>query len=429
MKKFAFTLTEILLAIAIVGVIAAILLPIIITKYQNKAFDLAFDREVQTIRDLIRELPISEHVGDFNNTKMYLEKTDENTNYDEYSGYFLRKYFRVAKYCGSEPGKCFSNAYYTYNKREKNLFNFNVSKHSCALLKNGMSICISPQIVEDREPINIWIDLNGPKGPNIVNRDLREIDLDYIGEITVATSNKDIQNYCKEHPDADVCGGEESPIKCSDKTITSYNDECCDPTIHPESPWLNNDVCKSPVCPFDISNVSKDCCNSWGIYNLANPSNSSIRQACCKIEEFVEEGGNDIKGICNIGTGTGSGGNSGEMNHPIAFASCTNRYIDPDTGRAANCSTGIEEAYSDWNYWKEKGVLDEKSRYEITCPIGREFSTLTHTYHGEVNHCRVDHIAANGEFISNLATCHNDPGIFLRYDLVTGQLIKCSPTP
>ena len=43
-----FTLTEILLAIAIVGIIAALVLPAIVTNYQNRALDIGFEREVKT---------------------------------------------------------------------------------------------------------------------------------------------------------------------------------------------------------------------------------------------------------------------------------------------------------------------------------------------------------------------------------------------
>ena len=53
MKKYkrAFTLTEVLIAIAIVGVLAAIILPMVITKYQTQAFEGINSREKDCIAD------------------------------------------------------------------------------------------------------------------------------------------------------------------------------------------------------------------------------------------------------------------------------------------------------------------------------------------------------------------------------------------
>ncbi len=260
MKKFAFTLTEILLAIAIVGVIAAILLPIIITKYQNKAFDLAFDREVQTIQDLVDGLAVSEHAGNFHNTRMYLDSADENTDYNDSAGYFLKKYFRVTKYCGNKPGDCFANKYINYEERNKVEFDINdklENKSACALLKNGMSVCITPQIGD--KPIHGYIDLNGIKGPNTSNRDLRSFILGNNNKITVANETKPIANYCKDYPDAEVCQ-EPLPPVCIDEPPSPYH-ECCNPALHPDSIWIGTNACTTPTCITEPQSPNDECCN------------------------------------------------------------------------------------------------------------------------------------------------------------------------
>lgn len=61
----AFTLTEILIAVAIVGIIAGMVLPKAIENYQTKAMDANFKREVQTIKDSINGLAVSENKSDF----------------------------------------------------------------------------------------------------------------------------------------------------------------------------------------------------------------------------------------------------------------------------------------------------------------------------------------------------------------------------
>lgn len=201
-KLAAFTLTEILLALAIVGVISMIVLPQVVTKYQNNIFNHAYDRETQSISDLISQLYVDEHAGDFHNTYMYLKEEPE--SYDDSSGKFLKKYFRTSLYCGGDKTKCFGKKYYNYENRTKKIYDF-TPKGSCALLKNGMSICISPQIGDN--PITGFIDLNGKKGPNVKDRDLREFSIDPQTKTALDTTTKKIRLYCDDHPDAEVCKG------------------------------------------------------------------------------------------------------------------------------------------------------------------------------------------------------------------------------
>ena len=52
--KRAFTLTEVLIATAIVGVIAALVLPMVITTYQNKAFEYMQTKQTESITYVVR---------------------------------------------------------------------------------------------------------------------------------------------------------------------------------------------------------------------------------------------------------------------------------------------------------------------------------------------------------------------------------------
>ena len=83
---------------------------------------------------------------------------------------FIKKYLRVAKYCGDTNSDCFADKYYEYkdNKKEEYTPTY---KGGCARLKNGMSICITPQI--GARSIEGLLDINGKKGPNVFGRDLR----------------------------------------------------------------------------------------------------------------------------------------------------------------------------------------------------------------------------------------------------------------
>lgn len=171
LTKNAFTLTEVLLAVAIVGIIAALVLPATITGYQTKVFELKENRQIEAIQTAIDDLIVSENKAKFKETIMYA--ASEPSSYANNAGLFLKKYMRVAKYCGDAVGNksdCFAPEYSEYANRDKKVIVPEL-KGACAQLKNGTSICITPQV--GGQPVKIVMDLNGPDGPNIVGRDFR----------------------------------------------------------------------------------------------------------------------------------------------------------------------------------------------------------------------------------------------------------------
>ena len=170
--KTAFTLTEVLLAVVIVGVISTLVMPSIVRHYQEKGFVQAEYRLQNTITSAIKGLAVTENKQNFAQTSMYL--TEEPASYTDSSEAFIRNYLRAGKICGDNNGDCFAKTYYTYKDNDKKVYT-PIYKGSCAKLRNGMSICITPQIGETA--ISVLVDLNGEKGPNVYGKDLREISL------------------------------------------------------------------------------------------------------------------------------------------------------------------------------------------------------------------------------------------------------------
>lgn len=156
-KKVAFTLTEVLLAVLIVGIIAALVLPAVVTKYQDKAFESAFNREVHSLQDSIDSLAAVENQQSFYETT--LAKTPET---------YMKKYLRVSKYCGASGKDCFGKFYSEYSDHEKKTYTPSYDGN-CAILKNGTSVCLNV----NGGSIDMLIDVNGLKGPNVFGRDLR----------------------------------------------------------------------------------------------------------------------------------------------------------------------------------------------------------------------------------------------------------------
>ncbi len=176
--KKAFTLTEVLIATAIVGVIAALVMPMVITTYQNNLYEHMYTKQYDAIKGALEALPVTENKTRFADTIMSSDDINDNT-----SGLFLKKYFKVARYCGNitdSGADCFAPDYVTYDEhthsRVHNKVTDLIARGTCAMLKNGTSLCITPQPVTPTgtwKSVQVVMDLNGIKGPNVVGRDFR----------------------------------------------------------------------------------------------------------------------------------------------------------------------------------------------------------------------------------------------------------------
>ena len=69
-KKKAFTLAEILIAIAIIGVIGALTIPTVINNYQKKAYESQYKKGVNTLANGMKKLLAQEGVYDLKETSM-----------------------------------------------------------------------------------------------------------------------------------------------------------------------------------------------------------------------------------------------------------------------------------------------------------------------------------------------------------------------
>lgn len=240
-KKCAFTLSEVLIAVAIVGVIAAIVLPMVVTRYQKNILNHQYKREVQSINNAVTDLAIGENKTTFFSTMMYYDS--EPSSYEENAGLFLKKYFKVARYCGENNGNCFASAYYTYKDNLRKVYTPEY-KGACAQLKNGMSICITPQV--GNLGVHGLLDLNGKKGPNVFGEDLRDFSIDPLerSAINRETSEVYYENYLVPSKDpepenpptpptppptpSNPCTVNPSSLDCCrTKKITSPSDKCC----------------------------------------------------------------------------------------------------------------------------------------------------------------------------------------------------------
>ena len=219
--------------------------------------------------------------------------------------------------------------YYLYNAdNERVEFPINGIKGACALLKNGVSICLKPQIKRENgaiQEIQGWIDLNGPKEPNIYGRDLRTFTIDlknraiYTNEATKVLLIKpkpickgkdcgcvgDDCDPCKIDDRSEACCKQEGYVARAVDEANPDPDPCC-PYFKNEA-GANHDICFGPEPPCDpdtdptcedycfhhtILGPDDECCAVLSAKGVANPNcctNDSDSDYCCSIHPETEK--------------------------------------------------------------------------------------------------------------------------------------------
>lgn len=256
---FGFTLTEVLIATGIVGIIAALVLPALVTHFRDEVLTHQLRRQMTAIKTAIDNLVVTENKANFGETMMYTTSTSP--DYDTTSGEFIKKYLRVSKYYGDFTKnkdtilkECFADKYYEFSGNDKKEYDIKTQtyldsagntqslvKGACAKLKNGTSICLTPQV--GQSAVYGIIDLNGPKGPNVFGKDF----------IVLSGANKI------------------SPVTFTAYDPTGESTESVATTDKPE-------ITPDPDNPCEIGDYSEDCCKYYLNKGLIT---STLNQECC----------------------------------------------------------------------------------------------------------------------------------------------------
>ena len=167
MKK-AFTLSEVLLALAIVGIVAAMVVPGAINNANKKMLTSQLKNSYQSIQDLAHE--------------QIAQSVSKNLKDSEFAGNIINSnYFDISYNCSSTR-KCWADSYKYMNKAGT----FTISQ-SGARLNNGVAIKFIAEGDPSDAPYDtsiakenntefyfgtFYIDVNGTDKPNILGRDL-----------------------------------------------------------------------------------------------------------------------------------------------------------------------------------------------------------------------------------------------------------------
>lgn len=204
MKIRAFTLSEVLISLAIVGVISALVIPTLKTNYQKKIYVAKLQKAIHVLNNGFKLMRVEEGVRFLSRTNM-IECADDifasglTNEQRECINSNMQKYFGIAKHSKISD----SNDYYNHSvmkylngqscndgKIYENVFTAYYSFYT------KDNILFAPFVNSDR----VYVDVNGKDEPNRFGRDIFILSIDDIGEVAPICLNgewKQSETVCK----------------------------------------------------------------------------------------------------------------------------------------------------------------------------------------------------------------------------------------
>ena len=195
MKKRAFTLAEVLITLGIIGVVSALTIPTLVQRNTNETHVQQLKKVYATLMQASETAMAENNASDLHDTVLGVPTGASAAVNKAAVKSFFNTYFKVAVDCDSKPVPCFATSYKGLDGSSTVLANFaamNFSSGNCVSLADGAAVCMyygmGPEWTDNggntfHNSINIWVDVNGPKGPNIIGRDLFNFDLYSDGKV------------------------------------------------------------------------------------------------------------------------------------------------------------------------------------------------------------------------------------------------------
>ena len=186
MKK-GFTLAEVLITLGIIGVVAAMTMPTLIQNHQKRSLEVATQKFYSMMSQAVKQYMADEGVDDLRNTPLASDNYEDTTSPEAIASIknFVTKYLKVVKECDHDANNCFAPKYKVWNGDEPE-YNFtddaSWNENRDYVLADGSVIRIGYGSVSG-QPIVLYVDVNGKKGPNRVGYDLWSMDIFYDGVI------------------------------------------------------------------------------------------------------------------------------------------------------------------------------------------------------------------------------------------------------
>ena len=199
-KKNAFTLPEVLITLAVVGALAALVIPGLIKDANSRAMTALLQSTIANLNDAVANELVRSRASNIKDTLIYSDPAE-----------FLADNFDVEMTCDSSQGTlCFASSYKNLNGDT-----ISVTVNNPVLLKNGAAININENNYDgsNLSGQEVLIDLNGSKEPNIFGIDMFSVII-FLSTATKSTlwhmgdvgsysgeDEKTLKSYCKKATD------------------------------------------------------------------------------------------------------------------------------------------------------------------------------------------------------------------------------------
>lgn len=179
--KQGFTLSEVLITLGVVGVVAVLTIPGVMKNYHNRLYTTQLQKVYAQVTDAVQSIMNDEHVDNFYETSAGGENVcNENTKEcTKGLAYFLQNYFKITKSdCLNETESCLSNNYRSVGGTSIPTISGNhyaVQTITGAVIGgfyNNANKCTS-----------LFVDVNGTAEPNVAGRDVFAMDIRSNGTI------------------------------------------------------------------------------------------------------------------------------------------------------------------------------------------------------------------------------------------------------
>lgn len=178
MKKFGFTLAEVLIVIAIIGVVSVLVLPTLHENYQKKLYATSLKKNYTMLIEAFRKAMNDDNTEDFYATELGdAILSSSNSDFDKILNKYLNNYkglYAYHMYYGNFNGtNKYSTYLYTGNYRQVNLPNATIYFPRISVLNSSTNYNNGYYSGYQITSANFYIDVNGAnKGPNRVGIDL-----------------------------------------------------------------------------------------------------------------------------------------------------------------------------------------------------------------------------------------------------------------
>lgn len=197
--KTGFTLAEVLITLAIIGVVAAMTIPTLMANYQKTQYVAGLKKAYAEATEALKLMANDHGCSDnLKATSLFIGDGSGNAVIaNNLLGNEFKKYFKLAKDCGTtynagdDSTKCLSDSYsYNYDgSGDRHDMNSDWNGNYNFITADGFSISINsydcntdwtgglPNLDENQACGTMEIDVNGLKGPNNVGRDIFEFNI------------------------------------------------------------------------------------------------------------------------------------------------------------------------------------------------------------------------------------------------------------